>query len=280
MKIIIAGASRGGCLRRLENKDILVITIRGGKIEQLTELVLKELEKGPVDFVYFVAGLPDVSSRLREYFYLNSRKCRYEEFVFTEDPEHAQKRVRAILADAETKIKEKGAIPVFSTITPFSINHWNHHRLQNHCTSHLLHFNTYQTQQENLHTAINNINIDIREINRANQVLTPKPSSFIAYKRRGHWRYRYGKLGDGTHTNAKIKRKWVQHYAETIEKNNNNLARRPLTSPHELEFDYEVDFSIGLDDTTVETDPVETVSDFEYGPTYSTSEDPDSPAED
>merc|ERR1712082_24597 len=132
----------------------------------------------------------------------------------------------------------------------------------------LLHFKTYRQQQENLHLAINTINI-----NRANKVLTPKPSSIIAYRRHGHWKYRYGKLGDGTHTYQKVKAQWVKHYRVTIEKNSNNLADRLLgSSPHEVEFVYEEDFS--LEQAPVESD---IISDSELGPSYSSGEDPDSP---
>ena len=242
MQILIVGSSRGTCLKKLTDYNTRVISKPGGKILELANIASVALDERPADFVYFVAGLPDVSSKRSKTFYLASGRHRYEEFVFREDPQQAEDRVTAIIREAETKIKNKNSIPVFSTITPFDISHWNHHRLQDNFTSHLLNFNSYPDQQENLHTAINSININIRQINRANLVITPKPSQLIAYRRHGHWRYRYGKLTDGTHINTKIKAKWLKHYRETIEKNSNNLATRPIgTSPHEVVFDYDLD---------------------------------------
>ena len=268
MQTIIVGSSRSGCLNELADRNTRVITKGGGKILDLAQLAIEAIAEKPADFVYFVAGLPDTTSRLQRKFRLLNTKQKYEEFVFTEDPHLAELRVTGIIQKAEEIITSKNAIPVFSTITPFSIDHWNHHRLRKHYTSYLTYFNNYPQQQEHLHTAINAININIRNINRANSVLTPKPSSLIAYKRRGHWRYRYGKLGDGTHTNIKIKAKWVKIYKETIEKNNNNLATRILqSSPHEVEFVYDADFTIDADKTEKSSE-----SEFEYGPTYASSE--------
>ena len=242
MQILIVGSSRGKCLEKLTDRNTRVIYKAGGKISDLATIATEALDNRPADFVYFVAGLPDVSSKISKSFRLTSGKHKYQEFVFTEDPQHAEDRVTSIIREAESKIKENHSIPVFSTITPFHIGHWNHHRLQNHFTSHLLHYNNYQDQQDRLHTAINAININIRNINRDNLVITPKPSQFIAYQRHGHWRYRYGKLSDGTHTNIKIQKKWLQHYRETIQKNSNNLATRPIgTSPHEVVFEYDLD---------------------------------------
>ena len=283
MQTIIVGSSRGGCLTKLADRNTRVITKRGGKILDLTELAIKAIKEKPADFVYFAAGLPDTTERLQKKFRLDNKNQKYEEFIFNEDPHLAEHRVTQIIRKAEQLIINQNAIPVFSTITPFSIDHWNHHRLRNHYTSHLTYFESYPQQQDHLHTAINAININIRNINRSNRVLTPKPSSLIAYKRRGHWRYRYGKLGDGTHTNNKTKAKWVKIYKETIEKNNNNLATRILeSSPHEVEFDYETDFTVEVQHTAENTASTaaenNSDSEIEYGPTYSSSELPDSSA--
>ena len=114
---------------------------------------------------------------------------------------------------------------MFATITPSSIQTWNRHRLQEHSTSHLLHFNDYDIMQENLETTIELLNKTIHSINSSNKVVTPKLAQPIMYKRKGQWRFRYGKLTDGVHANAKINKAWINIMDEVLDKNLNKSTK-------------------------------------------------------
>ena len=220
MQNLIVASSRGIHLgKHLKSENTCIKFESGGKIRNLTTAAVNHIKTQQVDFVYFVAGLPDITTKLTKDFYLNGEKCRYEEIIFTEDPTATIHRVQNIIRDAETKIKAVNAIPVFTTITPCNINRYNHHRLEKHFTSHLEYFQDYSHQQERLHTAIATINQIIHLVNSQNEVVTPKLAQLVTYKRRGHWRYRYGRLYDGTHATPKLNKKWAKILDKIIAKN-------------------------------------------------------------
>ena len=220
MQNLIVTSSRGKSLVDLGKDPKNRILIKsGGRIKPLTKAAVKILKKDPAPYVYFVAGLPDISRKVSHTFRIGQETHLYQEFIFTESINQAINRTKSIIRKAESNIKEQHSTPVFCTITPFSIKTWNHHRLANHHTSHLLHFNDYDRQQENLHQVIIAINRFIHFINRQNGVLTPRLASIISYKRGRVWRYRYGKLWDGTHVNQNVAKKWKELLSEAFEKN-------------------------------------------------------------
>ena len=204
---IIVGSSRAKSVTSLKNNQTEVHSVAGGKIRNLTKLAKKRIKRrhpSSKTFVYFIAGLPDVTVKTNRNYYMNGEYRHYEEVTFTEEPETAASRVVNIIRQAEATIKKRNATPVFCTIIPCSLSSWNHHRLKSHCTTHLLHFNSYEHMQDRLHTTINLINQRIQEINSENNVITPRISKEVAFKRKGNWRYRYGQLCDGTHGTEKL----------------------------------------------------------------------------
>ena len=61
------------------------------------------------------------------------------------------------------------------------------------------------------------------------------------YKRKGQWRYRYGKLKDGVHANVKLNKVWIKTMDTVI---NKNMARSSSDSPSsDSNDDYDSDAS-------------------------------------
>lgn len=223
MNVLLA-TSRG---RKLDIKSSWStrIFIKGGaKVDRLMSegaSILRDLphDRDSPTFVYMIAGLPDTTHIARDSFFMNGRTRRYEEVVFLETPEQALSRMEKIIDNASFTIKSLDAIPVFATITPISIAHWNNIRLSQHKTSHLKYFHSYPTMQDNLEQALILINKKIHSINSENAVITPKLSKEIFYKRKGVWRARYGKLTDGVHPNDKLAKTWSQIVKDIMRQN-------------------------------------------------------------
>ena len=216
---IIVCSSRGSCLLPLNRRpDTKVIVVPGGKIKDLTDIAIKELGRTTISpkFVYFIAGLPDTTTKLNENYWMNGRWCRYEEVIFR----NSEDIVIKIIDKAAQDIIEKNAVPIFSTIVPCHISNWNYCRLHQHKTSHLLHFNSYHHMQENQLETITHINRYILHLNSINQVVTPKIAKPVFYKRGSAWRFRFGKLSDGVHPKDKLRDIWVKIVEEVLEKNN------------------------------------------------------------
>ena len=74
--------------------------------------------------VYFLAGLPDITSFER------SSDGMYQEVVIRETAEEASLRVIQTIREAEVTVKELGAIPIFCTVAPMSLKTWISKRLQ------------------------------------------------------------------------------------------------------------------------------------------------------
>ena len=229
---IIVCSSRGKSLLSLnKRKDTEVTVVSGGRIKNLTNIAIEKLkeEKGTEGnkFVYVIAGLPDTTRKLERNYWMNSSWRRYEEVSFLESVEENSERViRIIKKSAEDIIKEDG-IPICSTIVPQNLTKWNHVRLRQHKTSHLIHFHHYDRMQENLLESIKIINSFILHFNSVNQVATPKITLPVFYKRRSTWRFRYGKLPDGVHASQNLAKIWVTIVRKVLDK---NLARHSTTA--------------------------------------------------
>ena len=235
MNNIIVASSRGKKLTSLKDEYTELYYKGGGKFHHLTSEALR-LIKGRQDlhdktYVYFVAGLPDVTRKINRDYFMNGNLRHYEEVIFKEEPTSAANRVIEAIQRAETTIKQHNAIPVFSTIIPCTLDIWNHHRLNTHVTTHLLHFSDYKHMQENLHTTIHLINQRIHVINSHNNVITPRISKTVTYKRGGHWRYRYGRLWDGTHATDKLNIKICEILKLAIEKNSSKYFENSHIRP-------------------------------------------------
>ena len=152
---IIVCSSRGKSLLSLnKRKDTEVTVVSGGRIKNLTNIAIEKLkeEKGTEGnkFVYVIAGLPDTSIKLERNYWMNSSWRKYEEVSFLESVEANSERVIRIIRKSAEDIIEEDGIPIFSTIVPSNLTRWNHVRLRQHKTSHLVHFHHYDCMQDKL----------------------------------------------------------------------------------------------------------------------------------
>ena len=190
MNIIVA-SSLGKGMESLADPPYTYIRVRsGGKILDLAEVAIKIISDNnhridPADpiFVYFLAGLPDTTSMIKQFYRLNGINCCYQEVTFPESPDQAYLRITDIIQAASDRIKSFHAIPVFATYAPSNLSVWNRICLLQHKTSHLNHFSQYPTMQENLITTIDRINNQIFAINSKENVITPNLAELIMYKR-------------------------------------------------------------------------------------------------
>ena len=98
----------------------------------------------------------------------------------------------------------------------------NHHLLHTHKTSYLLHFNHYDSMQENHIEATLLTNRYITLLNSQLNMHTPRLAQDILYKpssRRPTHRFRHHVLPDGIHPDKTIKQKWAKTLLETISTN-------------------------------------------------------------
>ena len=254
MNIIVA-SSRGKGMELLADPPYNYIRVRSGeKILDLAEVAIKIISDNyhridPADpiCVYFLAGLPDTTSMIKQFYRLNGMNCCYQEVTFPESPDQAYLRITDIIQAASDRIKSFHAIPVFATYAPSSLSVWNRTRLLQHKTSHLNHFSQYPTMQENLITTIDRINNQIFAIYSKENVITPNLAELIVYKRQSALRVRYGKLKDGVHVNSKVKNAWITILTNIMAKNELNFHSSvpaipptlPLPSSSESDSDIE-----------------------------------------
>ena len=199
-------------------RPIIVDTHKGTSISSLADIACNILEDSPFNpsnppCVYFVAGLPDITHKEQGPY--------YQEIIFIETPQEAVDRVMTLLSNAQIKILNANAIPIFSTIAPMSLQTWNSVRLQQQKTSHLLHSHQYEDMQELLIDTTIAINKQIIEINSIVNMHTPKLGEEIIHKpgaNRSH-RTRYGRLVDGVHLCPESNLAWADTLLDTIIRN-------------------------------------------------------------
>ena len=100
--------------------------------------------------VYFIAGLCDITYR--------DRHGNYDEVYYIESPQATVNRMTRLIDSISLDIQVYGAKPCFATIIPCSLDDWNHLRLSQHKTSHLLHYHQYSDTQAFLNRTILDIN--------------------------------------------------------------------------------------------------------------------------
>ena len=243
---IVVCSSRGKCLLPLNHReDTRVIVVGGGKIPKLTNeaiTILKEYEDSPEPkFVYFVAGLPDTTTKESYHFWMNGVRHTYEEVFIRGSIEENASRVINIIQSSSRAILANNAIPVYCTIIPCELEIWNHTRLSQHKTSHLIHFNNYKHMQESHLESIKTINSFILHHNSQNQVATPKITLPVFYKRKSSWRFRFGRLTDGVHPDAKLESSIRKKISNTLHL---NLKRyTPEEEPESTDSDTDSDTS-------------------------------------
>ena len=184
--------------------------ISGGFISELVDAALckkntkrMDASAGP-NFVYIIGGLPDTTVMIKD------RKYRYQEVIFTDTPNKKSQELISTYLDARYRIREKGAIPVFSTITTMNIYDWNCERFDQRKTKFLIHSPYYSDMQYFLNETLDLVNAQIFVMNNLNMVETPHFAGSVRTKRgEGQgYRSRYYRLADGVHPVEDVIEEW------------------------------------------------------------------------
>ena len=114
MNIIVA-SSWGKGMESLADPPYTFIRVRSGeKILDLAEVAIKIISDNylridPADpiFVYFLAGLPDTTSMIKQFYRLNLNgiNCCYQDVTFPESPDQAYLRITDSIQTASARIK-------------------------------------------------------------------------------------------------------------------------------------------------------------------------------
>ena len=245
----LAGASRAGTLKRMFEGDLSPVAVRGGaEMQEITTMLCNLIDTHePVwrqfshihpNIAYVIGGLCDLTEK---------RKWRdwrglYEEVIVDFDYEHALDFIDSEYRYSEYRIKQKGVVPVFATITTMDLENWNTHRntdppqpWKRRKTDYLLFQSEYPQMQRNLNNIIIAANDIIRRINKGNNVETLDLARFTMTPREGtkpgeekKYKIRTGKsnLHDGCHPSPSLKSQWVFHMSAT-----KTINRLQLSSP-------------------------------------------------
>ena len=227
---IIVSSSRGRAVEPYfagaykSNIPYIYKTVPGGKFNTLTRIALEHITKSPnlnkPVHVYYLAGLPDLTTKLR------NRKDMYEEVVFNEEPQAAIDRMSSLIIQTHETITSLGAKAIFCPIIPINLTLWNTERQKQNKTSHLLYSPQYPIMQINLHHSITNINQLMVMINKENNLTTPfidnkiitsLPAKPPHYKPR--YKFSYSQFRDGCHPSHEIAEQWAQKILQAIHEN-------------------------------------------------------------
>ena len=224
MRVIVA-TSRGKELTPLHNPPHTWLRYSPGAcIKDLTTSALEILEKHwyrydicEPRFVYFVAGLPDLTTK-EEWPNFQGRH-QYQEVIFKGEVEDAVDSMKSTIREAAFRVRAAGAVPVFGTIVPSQLERWNQIRLEQHKTTHLLHFHRYREMQLGLLQATIYTNRFIHEINNQHGVVTPALAKKILFSRRSKYRFRHKLLVDGVHLAPVAVEDWLTRLPKVMDLN-------------------------------------------------------------
>ena len=167
---------------------------------------------------YMIGGLPDSVTKVVDYY----GGMKYEEVIFPGSPLNTAADVLStIRASMDSISVNTGAIPIYATIAPMSVETWNNTRMKQGKTSHLLHFREYANMQELHNETIVYINSAIVDINRSRGLSTPHFASQVLQKRGMDmpYRFRHNRLVDGCHPTESVIAKWKEEMTTTITRN-------------------------------------------------------------
>jgi hypothetical protein len=105
------------------NEDIIFEAYAGASLEKLAKIAMDTVKKQPLDSrnnisVYFLAGLPDLTTKLKNY-------PKKEEVVFTETSDEAVSRLTRQIYSVHNSITSLGANPCFCPIVPTNLTIYN-----------------------------------------------------------------------------------------------------------------------------------------------------------
>ena len=202
--------------------------IPAASIKDLTAVALELPERhggtSEPRFVYFVAGLPDLTTKVSWRNFMG--RYQYQEVIFKGPVEDAVEAMKTTIREAAHSIQAAGAVPVFSTIAPSQLERWNQVRLEQHKTTHLLHFQHYREMQLELLQTTIYVNRFIHELNNQNGVVTPALAKKIIYSRRSKYRFRHKLLVDGVHLAPVAVKDWLVRIPKVMDLNDD------LYTPH------------------------------------------------
>ena len=216
---LIMTTSRGkGLENHLSSNNFItpkrIITISGASLDTLTSEALRIINTHPTPqkiHTYFIAGIPDITSRIRD--------VGYEEVIFIDNVETAHHNFMTQVKNTKETIAFTNSIPCFATIAPMSFYTWNTTRMNQHKTQYLIHHNYYEDKQSLLTQVIIKINASIIETNDESNMHTPKLGTPILHKQnssRDSHRTRYGRLVDGLHPIEETKIHWAGDILQSI----------------------------------------------------------------
>ena len=245
----MAASSRAGALKMMFEGDLSPVAVRGGaEMKDITNMLCDMVDKyEPVwkqmshihpKIAYVIGGLCDLTEKRKH----RDWKGLYEEVIVDFEYHHALDYIDSEYRYSEYRIKQKGVIPVFATITTMDLKNWNTFRntqpvqpWKRRKTDYLLFQAEYPRMQKNLNNIIISANEIIRKINKENQVTTLDLARYVMTPREGtkpgqeiKYKIRTGKtnLHDGCHPSPSLKREWVYHMSAT-----KTINRIQLSSP-------------------------------------------------
>ena len=208
---IVVATSRGRSLARYFKYrwSAILIWRKGATIEQLAKEADKTLRKHRGNHkphhVFFVAGLPDLTTMVRN--------GKYEETVLIGEANQIVTRLTEAITSAHNFITSNhNAKTAFATITPCSLKTWNLHRLHIKKTHILKEEPHYEEMQQKMIQATVRINKFIIKHNESNSMPTPRLAKKIikkAGKQKKTPPVYYAKLIDGVHPNENTSEDWI-----------------------------------------------------------------------
>ena len=222
---LVVSTSRGrGIITSNDDGSVLP----GADIAELTAEAIRLINSRATEdhhwpvLVYLIGGLPDSVNKVVDFY----QGVKYEEVFCTGSPITTAVEVMSTIQASMDSIIQTGAVPIFSTIAPMSFHTWNHVRLEQGKTSHLLHFKEYESMQEIHYQALTYINSAIVDINRIRGWSTPHLASQILQKRGMDrpYRFRHQRLVDGCHPTDYVIGKWKVEMQTTIQTNRSRIV--------------------------------------------------------
>ena len=179
--------------------------------------------------IYILAGTNDITTLTRKHPHIHP----YTECIYTETPTETIAHIKRDMAKCADTIRDKGATPIFCTITPLNIEKYNQSLITKNWTRTLTHQDNYNTWQQQIDTIMHDLNEHIIETNNTNNLATPLCHKAIithhGNKKRGYWRTNWNLLKDGLHGGQKIRKAWAHSISAAIMKNR-NITRLPKRS--------------------------------------------------
>lgn len=198
-----------------------------------TKQILANLDSASPCTFYIIAGLPDITKRIKNY-YLG-----YEEVIFEGEPYKVSQKILRDIHHLADIIHLNNHKVVICPIVPSNIEKWNLCRLRQHHTHFLSYRNSYPDMQMKIHSTTLLINNEIVNFNAENSVTTPFIATLVivTYKRNPSAiacnKFQYKHLPDGVHFNPTIANRIVNKIVKSIKSNSEYIVPSPKRKSEE-----------------------------------------------